>query len=100
MSTLNLTIDHKATREETLAYIAQRLPNQERRGRSSGQDHLKKLGALRLLRRFDDWQEALEYAGEHKTENGNAPIYQHQEQWCRARVEADKASKTALDRLI
>jgi molybdenum-dependent DNA-binding transcriptional regulator ModE len=100
MSTIRITIDHKANRKDVLALFTQTLHVEEKRGAKAGDAKLKKLGALRLLKAYDNWGVAQAHAREHKTANGTAPIYENREQWLRARKLAEAAIATALDRLI
>lgn len=88
------------SKEEAIEFLTSHLPLACGSGKTTPQNRLKKLGALRLLAATDNWAQARDHANEHKTENGIAPLYQSQEQWCRARKSAKDEIPTALSRLL
>lgn len=88
------------SKEDAIEFLTSDLPLTSGSGKTTPQNRLKKLGALRLLAAADNWAQARVHANEHKTENGIAPLYPNQEKWCKARTGAKEEIQTALDRLL
>ena len=100
MNEYSVLLDRNASRDELLERLKKQLPIKGRRGKGDGSEHLKRLGALRLMEFFNDWESALAYANANKTEDGNAPLYADQSTWCRVRTQAEENISTAFERLF
>lgn len=88
------------SKEEAIEFLTSHLPLASGSGKTTPQNRLKKLGALRLLAAADNWELARDHANDHKTVNGITPLYPNQEKWCKARTGAKEEIQTALSRLL
>lgn len=89
-----------SSKEDAIKFLTSHLPLTSGSGKTTPQNRLKKLGALRLLAAAEKWERARDHANEQKTVNGITPLYPNHDQWCKARTAAEEEIRTAPTRLI